>query len=412
MRTAFTALLALIVIVIGCSDNQVNSQQGGAGGGTSTTSSENAEADLPPPGKPIVGDKPPMPAPVQVTTPDYQVETYASGLVVPWDMAFVSEDRAYVTERPGRVRLIENGRLRSQPYATIDTTARGEGGLMGIALHPDYPNPRYVYVMYTYTSGGGIYNRVSRFRDTGSGLTDEKILVAGIPGASIHNGGIIRFGPDGMLYAGAGDGGDPELAQDRSSLAGKILRMTPEGDIPGDNPFQNSYVYAYGLRNVQGLAWNPENGDLWATTHGPSGEFGLQAKDEVYIIEKGGNHGWPRVLGVTGRRGVVDPVLFFEDVAVPPALAIFYDSDLMPDLKGDFFFTSLRGEHLQRVVLSGPRTISRIERWFQTGTHQGRYGRLRAVVQGPDGAIYISTSNRSRGNPASNDDRILRISPR
>lgn len=404
-RRYFGILIAVAVLLVaGCDEGPSAPEE---------TNSSATEADLPPPGQPVVGDKPPMPEPVARPTLDnYRVETYASGLVVPWDIAFVFSDRAYVTERPGRVRLIENGRLRPEPYARINAVDQGEGGLMGIALHPDYPNPRWVYLMYTYRAEGGSYNRISRFTDMGSGLKDEKPVVVRIPASFIHNGGIIRFGPDGMLYAGTGDAGESELAQDTSSLAGKILRMTSEGDPAPGNPFPNSLVYAYGFRNVQGLAWNPANGDLWATSHGPTGEFGLHARDSVYIVEKGGNHGWPRVLGVTDRRGVVDPVLFFPEVAVPPALAVFYDGDLMPELRGNFFFASLRGEHLQRVVLSGPRKISRIERWWQTGTHDGRYGRLRAVVQGPDGALYVSTSNRARGRPHSDDDRILRITPR
>ncbi|MEN6372843.1 MAG: PQQ-dependent sugar dehydrogenase [Armatimonadota bacterium] len=405
-----TAILAILLLasLLGCRGQAPKKNTGAA------SSSSNTNADLPPPGQPEVGRTPPMPSPVRrPVVNEFKVEVFASGLVVPWDMAFAPDGRVYVTERPGRVRLIENGVLRQQPYAVINVSAEGEGGLMGIALHPHYPNPRTVYLMYTYTSGGATYNRISRFTDTGSGLTDEQSVVTGIPGASVHNGGIIRFGPDGMLYAGTGDARKPELAQDRSSLAGKILRMTPEGRPPGDNPFHNSLVYAYGFRNVQGLAWNPKNNDLWVTNHGPTGEFGLRAKDSVYIVQKGGNHGWPRVLGVTNRRGVVNPILFFPNTAVAPGRATFYDADLMPGLKRNFFFTTLIGEHLERIILSGPRKIERIERWWETGTQAGRYGRLRAVVQGTDGRLYVSTSNRDgRGSVQPGDDKILRIGPK
>lgn len=402
-------IISLAIILSGCKEQETRQETNGA-----PPAVTNTNADLPPPGRPDTGRQPPMPSPVRrPTVDDFRVETFVTGLVVPWDMAFASGGRIYVTERPGRVRLIENGTLRREPYATINVSARGEGGLMGIALHPNYPNPRTVYVMYTYQAGGTTYNRISRFTDTGNGLTDEQSVVSRIPGAAVHNGGIIRFGPDGMLYAGTGDARSPESAQDRSSLAGKILRMTPEGRPPEDNPFSGSLVYAYGFRNMQGLAWNPANDDLWATTHGPTGEFGLQAKDAVYIVERGGNHGWPRVLGVTDRQGVVDPALYFPNEAVPPALATFYEGDLMPELNGNFFFASLRGEHLQRVILSGPRNIERIERWWETGSQSGRYGRLRAVVQGTDGRLYVSTSNRDgRGSVQSGDDGILRIGPR
>lgn len=363
--------------------------------------------------QPVVGKKPSMPTAVNVPFPKgYRVETIATGLNVPWDIAFPSRSRMYVTERPGRVRLIEDGKLRAKSYATIKSvSAEAEGGLMGIALHPDYPKPRYVYLMYTYRFRGKPYNRVSRFMDTGSGLKGEKILVGGIRGHLYHDGGAVRFGPDRMLYIGTGDAGQPDLAQKRDSLNGKILRMTPDGKAPTDNPFPGSLVYALGFRNVQGLAWNPSNGDLWATNHGPSGEFGLEARDSVFIVEKGGNYGWPKSLGVTNVRGVKPPVLFFPGSAVPPALAMFYSGGKMPNLRGDLFFATLRSEYLARVVLSGPRKISRLERWFATGRNRGRFGRLRVVVEGPDGAIYISTSNRDRrGRQHSGDDRIIRIS--
>lgn len=397
-------LLLLVCLIFGCSNKQAIPQApAGSGRGEG----------LPPPGNPAVGKKPPMPEPVNVPNPPgVNVETIATGLVVPWDIAFPSAGRMYVTERPGQVRLIENGKLRAEPYAQISSVSSvGEAGLMGIALHPNYPNPRQLFLMYTYRTGGNPYNRVSRFDDTGTTLANEKALLEGIRGETYHDGGALRFGPDGMLYVGTGDGGQPERAQNLKSLNGKILRMTPDGKVPADNPFPSSYVYAYGLRNVQGLAWNPSNGDLWATTHGPSGEFGLEAMDSVFIVPKGGNCGWPRSLGVTGINGVVPPMLWFPNSAVPPGLAVFYTGSQMPQLKGNIFFCSLRGEHLARVVLSGPRSISRLERWFATGTQQGSYGRLRAVVQGPDGALYVTTTNRDRrGAVHAGDDRVLRIS--
>ena len=370
-------------------------------------------SNLPPPGHPLLGHKPPMPEPVIITSPEgYKVETVASGLIVPWDIAFVSPNRIYVTERPGRVRLIVNGVLKAKPYALIPVSAHGEGGLLGIVLHPKYPNPRWVYLMYTHATNGHIYNRISRFIDTGSGLDGEKVLVDGIQAAMYHNGGRIRFGPDGMLYAGTGDAQEPERAQSISSLNGKVLRMTPDGGVPSDNPFQGSYVYAYGLRNVEGLAWNPVNKDFWVTMHGPTGEFGLYARDSVFIVPKGGNCGWPRTLGVTDIKGVVPPILYFPELSEPPGGATFYSASLMPHLKGDFFFASLAGQQLYRIILSSPRSISRIERWFATGSHAGKFGRLRTVIQGPDGALYLTTSNRDgRGPVYPGDDKVLRISP-
>lgn len=404
--------LLLLMLLAGCSGAQTLSRHSSSSipGGAGPSSPV-----IPPPGKHVVGKKPPMPEQIDIPTPaNYSVRDFVSGLVVPWDMAFLTNSRLLVTERQGRVRLVENGSLRQEPYKTLSNVyARGEGGLMGIALHPGYPNPSYVYLMYTYRADGNIYNRVSRFRDTGSTLVDEAPMVVRIPGALYHNGGIIRFGPDGMLYIGTGDATEHELAQDRSSYAGKILRITRSGGVPDDNPYKSSPVYATGLRNVQGLAWNPANDDLWATMHGPTGEYGLHAKDEVFIVPKGGNAGWPRTLGVTDYSGVLKPVLFFPEAAVPPARAIFYDSSLMPGLRGSFFFTSLRDEALYRVSLHGSRDITRIERWFRQGVHNGRYGRLRALTVGPDGAIYVSTSNRDgRADARPGDDRILRITPK
>lgn len=406
-RLPILAVALLAVVSLGCGKDNASSQS------KPPIDGDSRSIALPPPGKPLVGTKPPMPAAVIVAHPPYRVDTLASGLEVPWDIAFVSRERMYVTERPGRVRLVEKGKLRDKPYAVIRSVAAGEGGLMGIALHPRYPNPPWVYVMYTYSSAGEPHNRISRFTDTGSTLSDEKILLEGIRGAMYHDGGALRFGPDGQLYAGTGDAGRPESAQDRSSLSGKILRMTPGGTVPPDNPFPNSFVYAYGLRNVQGLAWNPANNDLWATMHGPSGEFGLEAMDSVFIVTKGANCGWPRSLGVTNAHGVTPPYLFFPGRSVPPAQCTFYTGSLMPELRGSFFFATLASGHLQRVVLSKPGHATRIERWFETGMHEGKYGRLRAVVQGPDGALYVTTSNRDRrGRVNPGDDRILRIRPK
>lgn len=346
--------------------------------------------------------------------PLIQVQSIASGLVVPWGIVFPSPTRVYVTERPGRVRLIENGKLRPEPYARISkVTHTGEGGLMGIALHPQYPGIRKVYLMYSYSSGGRTYNRVSVFDDTGKTLTDEKTLIQGIRGARYHNGGAIRFGPDGMLYIGTGDGGDPRTAQDIKTLGGKILRLTPGGRPAPDNPFTGSPVYAYGFRNVQGLAWNPDNNDLWATNHGPSGEYGLEAMDSIFRVRKGGNYGWPRSLGVTNVKGALPPILWFPQRSVPPAQTVFYRTKKIPQLDGNLLFATLKDEALYRVVLSGPRQVSRIERWFSTGSHRGRFGRLRVLAEGPNGALYLGTSNRDgRGTVRPNDDHIYRITAR
>jgi len=373
-------------------------------------------ADIPPPGRPPeLGPAPPMPPTVRrPDVPEVRVEIVAAGLEVPWDLVFLSRNRILITERPGRIRLCENGRLDTRPYHTLPTVDVGEGGLMGMALDPHYPQRPYVYVMYTYRAPTGrAVNRVSRFRDTGTGLADETVIFDGIRAGLNHNGGGLRFGPDGMLYISTGDAWVAELAQELESPCGKILRIRPDGTIPADNPFPNSPVYALGLRNVQGMAWHPETKELWVTNHGPSGELAnLHARDSVYIVRPGSNCGWPRVLGVTRRKGIESPILYYPDSSVPPGAAIFYTGDLFPALRGNFLFCCLGGEHLQRVILDGPRRVVGLERWWEEGDHRGRYGRLRTIVQGPDGALYLTTTNRDgRGIVRPGDDKVLRVVP-
>jgi aldose sugar dehydrogenase len=234
------------------------------------------------------------------------------------------------------------------------------------------------------------------------------VLVDGIPGARNHNGGRIAFGPDGKLYATTGDAGRGELAQDTGSLAGKVLRMNPDGSVPDDNPLPGSLVYSYGHRNPQGLAWQPETGQLFAAEHGPSGEGGLCCRDEVNVIRPGANYGWPIVTGQGGDGRFVDPVAFSgTDTTWAPAGAAFYDGSDLAGWRGDLFFGALRGQHLHRLALGGEDGLTVVE---EEELFPGEYGRLRAVAMGPDGHLYVATSNRDgRGRPAPEDDRILRI---
>ncbi|MHB8992325.1 MAG: PQQ-dependent sugar dehydrogenase, partial [Chloroflexota bacterium] len=219
-------------------------------------------------------------------------------------------------------------------------------------------------------------------------------------GATIHDGGRLKFGPDGKLYVATGDAATPNQAQDVGSPAGKVLRINPDGSIPEDNPFPGSPVFTLGHRNPEGLAFRPGTRQLFSTEHGPVGN------DEVNLLEAGGNYGWPVVQGAAGDSRFVDPILVFNP-AVAPAGATFYGADRLFEWTGSLFFATLRGQHLHRVVLGGPdsREVVAQERLFE-----GAFGRLREVVQGPDGLIYFTTSNRDgRGNPAAEDDRILRI---
>ncbi len=342
------------------------------------------------------------------------VQVVATGLSVPWALAFAPDGRILVTERAGRLRVIEDGALRPEPLATLPVEAIGEGGLLGLALDPGFAENGRLYLMYTYAEGSQLFNRISRFTLTGAGLGDETVLVDRIPGARYHNGGRLAIGPDGKLYAGTGDALVPQLAQDLGSLAGKILRINLDGSIPGDNPFPGSPVYSLGHRNPQGLAFQPGTAVLWAVEHGPSGEFGLCCRDELNRIVPGGNYGWPYVAGTdvvdaaqAAARDLIAPVASSgEDTWAPAGLAFYQDGPLAA-WQGDLFFGALRGRHLRRVTPEGddPAQVASEE-----ALYNGMYGRIREVIMGPDGYLYLTTSNRDgRGQPVAEDDRVLRI---
>jgi quinoprotein glucose dehydrogenase len=344
-----------------------------------------------------------------------KVEVWIENLEIPWSLIFLPDGRALVSERPGRIRLIKGGKLQGKPFMNIDVEHIGEGGLMGLAMHPAFPKQPFIYAMHTYRKGGGVYNRVISIRDGGEKGAIDKVIVDNIPGGKFHNGGRIAFGPDGMLYITAGETFNAEIAQVIQSLGGKILRVTPEGGIPNDNPFKGSPVYSYGHRNPQGLAWHPETKDLFSSEHGPSGEFLKFANDEINVIRKGGNYGWPQIIGVGNKKQLIDPLIVWKKTT-PPSGMTFYAGDKLRHLKGDLFVATLRSQSLIRIRIkkeSGGYRVTDIERWFLKGyDDNGKYGRLRDVVVGPDGLIYFLTNNRDgRGNPSKGDDRIYRIVP-
>lgn len=330
-------------------------------------------------------------------------EVVAENLEVPWALAFAPDGRLFFTERPGRLRVIENGQLRPEPVATFDVASVGEAGLLGLALDPDFASNRLAYVYHTYRSGDQLRNRVVRFVMDDNGIKDVTAILDGIPGANIHDGGRIKFGPDGKLYVTTGDATESESSQDVGSLAGKILRINSDGSVPANNPFANSPVFTLGHRNSQGISWHPVTGQMFATEHGPVG------RDEVNIIERGQNYGWPKVAGFGDEPQFVNPIVEYTPAIAPAGAAFFTDGKLF-GWNGDLFFACLRGQQLRRLVLASPdyRQVQSQQVLFQ-----GEFGRLRALVLGPDGLLYFSTSNRDgRGDPAGNDDRILRIVPR
>jgi glucose/arabinose dehydrogenase len=309
-------------------------------------------------------------------------ETVARDLEAPWGLAFLPDGGALVSERDsGRILRVRPG-AEPEEVATVPGVApRGEGGLLGVAVSPDYRRDRLVYA-YLSTSDD---NRIVRFR-VGEA---PQVLVAGIPRAAIHNGGRIAFGPDGMLYAGTGDASDGRNAQDPGSLGGKILRLRPDGGVPDGNPFPGSPVWSLGHRNVQGLAWDAD-GRLFAT------EFGQNRVDEINLVERGGNYGWPEVEGNGGGDRFRDPVVTWPTAQASPSGATIAG--------GTLYAAALRGERLWSVPLDGggvgqPRALL-----------VGAYGRLRHVAVAADGSLWVLTSNRDgRGDPAADDDRVLRF---
>lgn len=356
--------------------------------------------------QPVVGPRPQavddrfVPEPVGIG-----VESWIEGLEAPWSLLFLPNGDALVSERPGRIRLITGGRLLPEAVARLPVATGGEGGLMGLALHPDYPRQPYLYAMHTYEEAGGRTNRVVRLAFDGREARPDRVVVDGIPGARNHNGGRIAFGPDGMLYVGTGEIFQAARAQDRGDPGGKILRVTPEGGIPTDNPFPGSPVFSLGHRNVQGLAWHPRSGALFASEHGPSGELGLRAYDEINLVRAGRNYGWPLAVGAARNPGWTDPIAAWPDPATPPGGIAFW--------RGDLFVATLRSRALLRLTLSEVAdgyAAATIERWFVDARGASRFGRLRDAVVGPDGALYVLTSNRDgRGSPQDGDDRILRL---
>jgi glucose/arabinose dehydrogenase len=333
------------------------------------------------------------------------VQVVAEGLDTPWAIAFAPDRRIFVTERPGRIRVIKDGQLQKEPWLQIEVYEAGEAGLMGLALDPEFERNQFVYVAYTYrNSAGQTRNRLARLREaSGKGMID-KVLSDEARGARNHNGARVKCGPDGKLYWTMGDAQDAGLAQKLSSLNGKILRINRDGTIPPDNPFKDSPVYSFGHRNPQGLAWQPGTGRLYATEHGPSGFQGC-CRDELNFIEPGKNYGWPVITGDETREKMAAPVLHAgRNETWAPAGAAFVTRG---PWAGSLVFTGLRGQALYRVVLdkNDPRKAGAFERhWVR------EFGRLRDVVEGPDGALYVLTSNRDgRGKPASEDDRVLRI---
>jgi aldose sugar dehydrogenase len=340
----------------------------------------------------------------------WKVEIIAAGLNIPWSVVFPTADRMLISERSGTVREIVNTELNPDPiYIFEEVVSQEEAGLMGLALHPLYDQNRFVYACYAASGGEGIIDKVVRLVDQGDSLTFDRVIVDNIPSAQYHAGCRIKFGPDDMLYITTGDAIQKDLAQDIDSLAGKILRVDPDGNIPADNPFPGSKVYSLGHRNPQGIDWEPESGVMFSSEHGPSGFDGAPGGDEINLIVPGGNYGWPLVSHDGVLEGTLKPLIQFTP-AEAPASALYYASDVMPFFTGSLFFGALRGEGVIQLVLSETNNqnlkVERVEKIISD------VGRVRDVVAGPDGSIYFTTSNRDgRGQVRLGDDHLYRIFP-
>ena len=389
---SLVALAAVLVVSVGC------------GGGESQSSNEPSEAEDTASQTELAESETPAPEDTQAPQPGgsaeagpVEVETtvVAAGLEAPWDLVFTPDGEALVSERDSSRLLSIDSSGDVEELQRLPENGTGEGGLLGIALSPNYESDGYIYAYYTTDTD----NRVMRFRPG----EDPEPILTGIPVLTYHNGGRIAFGTDGNLYVGTGDAGETSNSQDLNSLGGKILRVTPDGDVPADNPFSNSPIYSYGHRNVQGLAWD-EGGQLYAT------EFGQNRYDEVNRIQPGGNYGWPAVEGEGGffaSGEYIDPIATWATSEASPSGAAILKNGAIPQWEGSFFMAALRGQRLYRLALDPSGTVTEQEELLS-----GQAGRLRHVVQAPDGSLWVLTSNRDgRGTPIATDDRILRLAP-
>jgi len=318
------------------------------------------------------------------------IEIIADDLEVPWAVEIAEDGRIFFTERVGRIRIIENGELIAEPAAYINVEQRNEAGLMGIALHPDFASNHLLYVYHTYTNGTGVFNKVVMLTERDNKIIDSTTIIDDIPASDRNDGGRIKFGPDGKLYVATGDARQPELAQNANSLAGKILRVNPDGTIPNDNPFPGLPIYSYGHRNIQGLAWHQETGELYASEHGETGN------DEINLIKPGKNYGWP--VEECDATWFEKPIFCFNPAIAPGGIAIAQSDAL--GYRGDILLASLKGMHVRHIDLETGDSNNVL-----TG-----FGRIRDVVEAPDGSLYVLTSNRDgRAIAGPSNDKILRV---
>jgi len=326
---------------------------------------------------------------------EMNIDVIVDGLNNPWEMVFAPNGDIYFSERDGRIWKIESFG-EAKVIQTFPKSGSYEGGTLGLALHPNFEENNKIFVYQTNLELEFFQNKVFSFTVDGDELIDKKTIMDDIPGAPWHDGGRIAFGPDDKLYITTGDAVNPGWSQDLSSLAGKILRINPDGTIPDDNPFDSSPIFSYGHRNPQGIAWS-NDGMLVSSEHGPSGEMGY-GHDEINVIVKGKNYGWPKVVGDSSDDSFVNPIIHSGQSTWAPSGMVYFGSNKIPSLDGKFLVGALRGQHLMVVDVAKDGSLISKEKMFE-----GEFGRIRTAQIGPDGVLYLLTAN-------GDNDKIVRIS--
>lgn len=320
------------------------------------------------------------------------VQVIATNLEKPWALAF-GDGKIFFTEKVGKIRVIDNGVLVNDSLADFHVADINDAGLLGITTHPDFIQNHLMYVYYTYKDGDRLWNKVLRITEFNNKIVDAKVMLDKIPGAKFDDGGVIKFGPDKKLYIGTGDATDENSSQDVTSLAGKILRLNDDGSIPNDNPYPNSPVYSLGHRNPQGLAWD-DQGNLYETEEGPT------KNDEINIIHKGKNYGWPN-QECSGTKEY-ESALSCYNISIEPSGIVYYGTGKL-DLKNSLILATLRGNILYQLSLHNGNTTS--QKMILDGL-----GRIREVGVGPDDYLYILTGNTDgQGFADKKDDKLLRV---
>ena len=339
----------------------------------------------------------------------FAVDTLAANLVVPWDIVFLPGGDMLFTERPGRVRLMQKYNLKEESVLTIpDVEVKGKMGLLAICLHPSFATNHFIYLAYNYRVDNSTFLRIAKYSYSKNALINQQVIIEKIPGVFNHTGCRLRFGTDNKLYITTGDADVPKLAQDLKALNGKTLRLNDDGSIPADNPFINSdtarkEIWTYGHRNSQGIAFQPGTGVMYNSEHGPTNG------DEINIVTKGNNYGWPVAHHRNSVDGMMPPVMEFTP-SIGPAEAMFYSGKNFPSMKGNLLVACMRGEAILKIEFANSKISS------YNFLLKNKYGRIRALAEGPDGNIYFSTSHidppESNTRPGDDSfDMILKIRP-